>query len=344
MANAAGYQSVFKQAVARGSILILSALGLSAQSSVILGLPDPRITIALGQVTTLLVTGTPATLPIGNGPAVVQASEVPLPTTLAGFSAVINQGDYGNMYSLPIFRVKQEGVCEPPQQTPACVLTSLTVQIPFDLILGAIPTGPSAVTIISVIADGQTILQTYYVLDPLKVHILTACDTVSGYAPTTLSPCNPLITHADGTLVGPFSGASTVPAQPGETLTLYAWGLGRTQPEVPLGTASPAPPAIAVHHFTIILDYDCGVIQDVTPDFVGLTPGQVGLYQVNFKVPQPVACTMFPNTQDPGSGGNLTLLSNDWVSSDTALLYVGANSLSSGSVLARAAWNSNPIE
>lgn len=258
--------------MARGSILILSAVGLWAQSPVIVGTPDPRVTVALGQVTTLLVTGAPAKLPIGDGPAVIQASEVPLPTTLAGFSAVVSQLPSGNTESLPIFRVKQEGICRDQQQTPACVLTLLTVQIPADLRVSNFEVGPQTVTYITVFADGNNILTYYVALDPVKVHILTACDTVGGTPPTELSACNPLITHADGTLVGPFSGPSPVLAKPGETLILYAWGLGITQPAVPLGTVSPTTPAVAVHRFTIILDYDCGVIQTVTPNFVGLTP------------------------------------------------------------------------
>ena len=346
MINSAGDRSLlervaqFGQVILRGSILFLPAIGLWAQSPVIVGLPDPTVVVALGQVTTLLVAGAPAKLPIGNGPAVEEASEVPLPTTLAGFSAVVSQLPSGNSESLPILRVKQEGICEPPQQTPACVLTLLTVQIPADLKLSNWEVGPQTVTYISVFVDGNNILTYYVALDPVKVHILTSCDTVGGSRPTQLSACNPLITHADGTLVGPFSGPNPVLAKPGETLILYAWGLGITQPAVPLGTVSPTSPAVAVHHFTIILDYDCGIIQTAAPIFVGLTPGQVGLYQVNFKVPQPVACTTFPNTPDGvGSGGNLTLLSDGWVSSDSALLYLGANSLSSGSVLAMARWN-----
>jgi uncharacterized protein (TIGR03437 family) len=276
---------------------------------------------------------------------VEQASEVPLPTMLAGFSAAVSQLPSGYTESLPIFRVKQEGVCRDQQQTPACVITLLTVQIPADLQLSNFEVGPQTDTYITVFADGNNILTYYVALDPVKVHILTACDIVGSTRPTELSACNPLITHADGTLVGPFSGPNPVLATPGETLILYAWGLGITQPSVPLGTLSPKTPAVAVHRFTIILDYDCGVIQTATPDFVGLTPGQVGLYQVNFRVPQPVTCTMFPNTPDRvGSGGNLTLLSDDWVSSDTALLYLGANSLTAGSVLAKAARKSRPAE
>ena len=331
MANTTEYRSrskhvaQFGQATLRGSILFLSAIALWAQSSVISGTPDPTVIVAPGQVTTLSVPGAPAKLSIGDGPAVVQASEVPLPTTLAGFSAVVNQEPNGTTENLPIFRVKQEGICEPPQQTPACVLTLLTVQIPMDLRLSNFQVGPQTVTYITVFVDGDNIFSIYVALDPVNVHILTACDTVSGTRPTELSACNPLITRADGSLVGPFSGASTIPAKPGETLILYAWGLGLTQPAVSAGTVSPTQPAVAVHRFTLIFDYGCGTIQTATPAFIGLTPGQVGLYQVNFKVPPQVVCTTPPSNLYPGSGGNLTLLSDDWVSSDTSLLYLQAN-------------------
>src|SRR5271170_5335144 len=80
-----------RQDLARGSILFLSAVVLWAQSPVNLGTPDPTVVVALGQVTTLTFVGAPTKLPIANGPAVEQASEVPLPTMLAGFSAAVSQ-------------------------------------------------------------------------------------------------------------------------------------------------------------------------------------------------------------------------------------------------------------
>jgi hypothetical protein len=95
-----------------------------------LGAPDPTIVVALGEVTTLKFVGAPAKLPIGDSPAIEQASDVPLPTTLAGFSAIINQEPNQNSESLPIFRVKQESICLNQRQTLARGLTLLTVQIP----------------------------------------------------------------------------------------------------------------------------------------------------------------------------------------------------------------------
>ena len=308
------------------SILFVLVTGLWAQIPIKLGNPYPRITISPGQVTTLYVTGASTIIPLNaNGEATVQASTLPLPTVLAGFSGTITQEPRHYSAPLPIFSVMQENVCSPPQQVPACVLTLLTVHIPIDVEIPPFPVGPGIETTISLSENGSVFWSLSPPLDPLKIHILTACDPIlQGAIPTQLSPCNPLITHADGSLVGPFSGPVT-PAQPGETLVMYATGLGSTQPAVPAGSVAPIPAAVSIHHFSLIFDYNCGTIVTGTPVFVGLTPGQVGLYQVNFKVPPPVPCTPLPSTSVANSGGNLTLLSDDWVSSDTVLLYVGAN-------------------
>jgi uncharacterized protein (TIGR03437 family) len=71
------------------------------------------------------------------------------------------------------------------------------------------------------------------------------------------------------------------PAKPGDYLMLYLAGLGATA--VPVGTGDPAPlsplvrqvvaPALTLNN------------QPVPIDFSGLTPGAVGLYQINFQVP-----------------------------------------------------------
>jgi uncharacterized protein (TIGR03437 family) len=214
------------------------------------------------------------------------------------------------------------------------------VQIPVDLAVGenviAQKAPGTSIIVSDTTKDSWTISNV--LVDPVKLHILTQCDAIAfGFSYSVksnyLSPCNPLITHADGTLVtqptsfgGPFNKA----AQPGETLVMYAYGLGATQPAVPAGTVSPTPAAVINRHFSLVLDYDCGTIVTTIPTFIGLTPGQVGLYQVNFVVPQPVACTTLLPDLSPQSGGNLTLLSDDWVSSDTVLLYLGANTPASG--------------
>jgi uncharacterized protein (TIGR03437 family) len=297
--------------------------------------------IAPGQVTTLSVYGGSTIVPPNSSNfSQIQASQVPLPTTLGGFSATIQQAPY-QIYTaaLPMFNVQQQNICAPGSlPIPSCLLTFLTVQIPIDLVVSPSLNTTYEQTIIIVTNTNNDSWVIRALLDPVKVHIITQCEAQAFgmtylVSPANLSPCNPLITHADGTLVSSLQRVGRplyTPALPGETLVMYAYGLGPTQPVVPAGTASPVPAAVATRRFSLIFNYDCGTVVAGTPVFVGLTPGQVGLYQVNFLVPQPVNCTAQPSGPGATSGGNLTLLSSDWVSSDTVLLYLGANESASG--------------
>jgi uncharacterized protein (TIGR03437 family) len=98
----------------------------------------------------------------------------------------------------------------------------------------------------------------------------------------TLSDGAPAIQHsADYSLVTPSN-----PAVPGEVIIVYATGLGQVTPAVPSGVAASAPtPATPT----------CGSFfaQQSAPPFLtgsilyaGLTPGFVGLYQLNVQLPQ----------------------------------------------------------
>lgn len=86
--------------------------------------------------------------------------------------------------------------------------------------------------------------------------------------------------HLDGSLVN-----ETAPAVPGEYIVFYMAGLGLTTNPVPTGAASPstnlATPLIMP---TLTLGGE-----KVPILFSGLTPGLVGLYQVNFQVPADAA-------------------------------------------------------
>ncbi|HVY93684.1 MAG TPA: hypothetical protein VHA14_13075, partial [Bryobacteraceae bacterium] len=82
--------------------------------------------------------------------------------------------------------------------------------------------------------------------------------------------------HGDGTLV-----SDTAPAAPGEFIVLYMTGLGATDIPVPTGQPSPADPPARV------LDTPVLTLDDITvpTSFAGLTPGLVGLYQINLQIP-----------------------------------------------------------
>lgn len=96
---------------------------------------------------------------------------------------------------------------------------------------------------------------------------------------------------------GPDTGIATIirgsnnelvtlsnPVHPGDDLVIYATGLGRTDPEVPVGTPAPFEPlARALNTPAISLG---GVALPVY--YAGLTPGLVGVYQINVVVPRTV--------------------------------------------------------
>jgi uncharacterized protein (TIGR03437 family) len=88
--------------------------------------------------------------------------------------------------------------------------------------------------------------------------------------------------------VGYFgSGAVSHPAQVGDVLTIYAIGLGPTNP--PVGTNVPAPGAEPLARLTAApeVNFGSGIFGTVvaTPSYAGLSPGSVGLYQVNVAIP-----------------------------------------------------------
>jgi minor extracellular serine protease Vpr len=83
---------------------------------------------------------------------------------------------------------------------------------------------------------------------------------------------------SDYSLIGPNN-----PAIPGEPLVLYVTGLGPLNLDLIDGYGSPTSPPLAttLDPFQVILDNEeCSVF------FSGLAPGFVGLYQINFYVPQ----------------------------------------------------------
>jgi uncharacterized protein (TIGR03437 family) len=86
--------------------------------------------------------------------------------------------------------------------------------------------------------------------------------------------------HLDGTLI-----LDSSPAVPGEFVIIYSSGLGLTDIPVASGSASPAdPPARVADPPVLTLNGN-----PINLLFAGLTPGLVGLYQVNFQVPTDLA-------------------------------------------------------
>jgi uncharacterized protein (TIGR03437 family) len=90
------------------------------------------------------------------------------------------------------------------------------------------------------------------------------------------TPNGPAVVHSDGKLV-----AISNPAHAGETLTLYATGLGPTTPAVSAGQPFPSG-AVSLANAPVQVLVD-GKTSDVL--YAGGYPGAVDSYQVNFRLP-----------------------------------------------------------
>lgn len=111
------------------------------------------------------------------------------------------------------------------------------------------------------------------------------------------------------TPAGALTGIPSNPVKVGDTIVIYTIGLGPTSPPVASGTASPTSPLATVPGTTQIcfgVETPFSPPPCATPAFVGLTPGFVGLYQINVTIPPTVK-----------SGANtMSVIVEDNISSD----------------------------
>jgi len=142
--------------------------------------------------------------------------------------------------------------------------------------------------------------------------IVSANGALTNAQPIQLSAAAPgLAAFSNGTLIAQHSDGSLVsqtsPAMAGEYLVAYLAGLGDTTVPVTSGTASPSSP-LAEPSATLTLAID-GTQYPIL--FAGLTPGLVGLYQMNFQVPAGLPA------------GNITIMvsQNGQASNQTILPY-----------------------
>ncbi len=136
--------------------------------------------------------------------------------------------------------------------------TQVNIQLPFNAPIGA-------TTVVVTTGGGSSA--------PFNI-------TISSVAPT-------LFLAQGSTTVGLFQTpkntflSNTVLANPGDTLSLFAAGLGPTNPATPTGLAPSTAPTATLPTLTV-----GGVTATVT--FAGIPAGYAGLYQINFKVPATV--------------------------------------------------------
>ncbi len=247
--------------------------------------PGP-IVVAPGQILTLYVAGIKASFA-----SPVVAASLPLPVSLSGISVTIRSPSQS--YEAPMFSVATMDPCASTQTGGAgCPVTAITIQAPYEI------SSPNGTTVfppldLSIAEDGVSGPSYPLNAQADNIHILTTCDAVVSLSASPSGGCTPLVVHARGALVTPNS-----PLEPGETVSIYATGLGSTYPIIASGAPSPTPPAPA----SAIAGGVYGINLGPSPSFqrcescfpppnigdasfVGLAPGYVGLYQINFPIP-----------------------------------------------------------
>ncbi len=149
---------------------------------------------------------------LASGPT--YASNLPLPTTLAGIQILVNGSP------VPIFYVDGN---------------QADIQIPFGL-------APGQMTV-QAMRNGQPGNQISASVDSIAPRLFTLKGLPA--APDS-SPYGIVINATDGTLALPSNiGVPAHPAHPGDVVTIYALGLGPISPSVATGTGAPGTPPLA---------------------------------------------------------------------------------------------------
>ncbi len=98
-----------------------------------------------------------------------------------------------------------------------------------------------------------------------------------------------IINYGDGSLAFPTGsnvpGFQTHPAKPGDTLIMYGIGFGQTNPAATEGQAASSSPLQQIQKLTVTFGSSFQGIANGVVGFAGLTPTDVGLYQINVTLP-----------------------------------------------------------
>ena len=182
------------------------------------------------------------------------ATSTPIATNLAGVQVLVNGT------AAPIYFVS-------PNQ--------IDFQVPYQTV-----TGTADIQVVNNGVAGNTVSVTVAPAEPRILVFL-------GYAGEP--PI--IVNYADGSIATTASGFTALPAHaasPGDTLIMYAIGLGQTNPAATTGAAASSTTLETISLTSVKLTLGGGLqypTTTLTPAFIGLAPGFVGLYQINFTLP-----------------------------------------------------------
>jgi uncharacterized protein (TIGR03437 family) len=216
--------------------------------------------------------------------APVSAQKLPLGTSLGGATVYVN-GSAAPTYYVAASHVENQG-------------GQITFQVPYNT-----PSGQATIRVDrsdnGTVATGNTISATVASSAPrlLQFALNSSGASIAASSVTTVDNIvteNPvgteyaIATFPDGVTfpIPTTAGLPSRPATVGDTLVFYGLGFGQTSPPATEGVAVPGSATVA----NALMVFGTSVLPGVpnttaTPAYCGLTPGSVGLYQVNVTVP-----------------------------------------------------------
>jgi uncharacterized protein (TIGR03437 family) len=234
------------------------------------------------------------------------------------YAGVFMQAQY-----LPILSVEQFPLCVQENDSASCWVTVVTVQVPYEAepLLTASPFDyPEAVLRIDY--NGEKGPPYWVQLFFRQPRFARMCDAVGA----AVFDCGLLITTSDGRLINEGYLGPDVPGgnrpKLGDTIVMYAYGLGKTVPLGKTGEVADIPAPIAgLVPFQGTWEPDGkNVGVSLRSAYAGLAPGMVGIYQVNVKLPDAINFTpssqfqfavplrlRFGSDGDGGGGDSITI-------------------------------------
>ncbi len=256
-----------------------AASAASAQTSVLVGggyAAPSVLSVAPGQVLTLFATG------VGRDLSV----RAPLKGSATGLSVAVIPGGTGNALPAPILAAMLIDTCQSNRTPTSCsgaMIAAISVQIPLELVPGDRPEAVLRIAERGVVATDLRVN-----IVESRVHFILgrhplALDVVDGISKGAS------VFHADGTIV-----SGSTPGKAGETLVVYGYGFGVPERALRTGEAAESVNPVPVRgdlQFSISLpERQALTIPPEQPlgryiSYFGVTPGTIGVYQMNFVVP-----------------------------------------------------------